>query len=237
MRPADDDSKHELSWQEVLLHRLRGSWHEIPTGDTTASAEELLGFAHPMSYFFVGRCIPELGANAIASHPLENEWETTPFDTGALAAGEDRLVTEPVLDAADWPAFVANQSYSNRDYEQPMSGWIADAFDTAVHYVDGVTPRRHAVPVVDLSACTGDDRIWTWEVRMQARRYTDSPVDVRQVYFQRGTRELYLDWVDDSLMLTVVEKQEHQDRVYAYSEEVEDAAIAMVEYLRGGVRV
>lgn len=236
MRPADDDSKHELTWQEVLLHRLRGSWNEIPTGERTATAEDLLGFAHPMSYFFVGRCIPELGANAIASYPLDNEWETTPFDTGALASGEARLVTEPVLAAADWPAFVASETYANQDYEQPMSEWIDDAFDSAVHYVDGATPSRHAVSAVDLAACSGDDRIWTWEVRMQARRYIESPVDVKQVYFQTGTQELYLDWIDDSMLLTAQEKLEHHDRVYAYSEEVEDAAIAMVEYLRGGVR-
>ena len=214
-----------------------GSWHEIPTGRNTALAEAALGFAHPMSYFFVGRCIPELGAHAVASTPLDGDWQTTPFDTGALASGEGRLVMDPVLTPADWPGFVADETFVNRDYEQPMSDWIADAFDSAVHYVDGQAPTRHAVGSVNLAACTGDDRIWTWEVRMRAQHYTPSPVDVKQVYFQTGTRELYFDWVDDTTLLTYAEKNEHQRLAYAYSEEVEDVPTAMIAFLKGGVLV
>lgn len=236
LRPEDDESKHELSWQEVLLHRLTGTWNEIPIGETTAAAERLLGFTHTMAYFFVGRCVPELGANAVASSPLDNTWETTPFDTGALAAGGNRIVTDPVIDRMDWPAFVARESYLNRDYERPMTDWVGVAFDSPDAYVRGETPAQHAVASVDIAACKGDDRIWTWEVRVHAPSYKASPVQVKQVFFQTGTRELYVDWMNASDLLTASEKSDHEGLVYAYSEEVDDAAIAMNEYLRGGVR-
>lgn len=234
MRPVREEEQHPLRWQELLFRRLTGRW-AIPSGDTTLTAEHVLGFPEPMTYFFVGRCVPEFGSNAIASGlPVEALCDgpfTTPFDTGALAKG-DRIAVSPVGDPHNCVEFVTSHTYVGREYVDPMSTWLAAAFESPTDYVEGKTPSAHAVPEIILGACRGDARIWTWEGRIPARDYVESPVDVRRVYFSDGTREPYIDWVRGTDLITKQEGRQHMRDVYAYSEEIGDAAIGMLDFLR-----
>jgi hypothetical protein len=235
MRPVREGERHPLSWQELLFRRLTGRWG-IPSGATTLDAERLLDFPVPMTYFFVGRCVPSFGSNTIASglhaQMVCDGPFTSPFDTGALAKG-DKIAVSPALDPANSGEFVKNHTYVGREYVDPMSAWLTAAFESPTGYAEGKTPTVHAVPEVNLGDCGGDARVWTWEGRIPAKDYVESPVDVRQVFFSEGTREPYLDWVRGTELVTKREGLQHMRDVYAYSEELGDAATGMLDFLRG----
>ncbi|MCV7357386.1 hypothetical protein [Mycolicibacterium fluoranthenivorans] len=188
-----------------------------------------------MTYFFVGRCVPKFGSNTIASGlPVEMACDgpfTTPFDTGALAKG-DKIAVSPALDPGKSAEFVTNHTYVGRKYVDPMAAWLATAFESPTDYADGKTPTVHAVPEITLEGCSGDARVWTWEGRIPAKDYEESPVSVRQVYFSEGKREPYIDWVRDTDLVTKREGRQHMRDVYAYSAELDDAAIGMLDFLR-----
>lgn len=234
MRPVREGERHPLSWQELLFRRITGRWN-IPSGETTLEAERRLGFRESMTYFYVGRCVPSFGSNTIASGlPAESACDgpfTSPFDTGAFAHG-DRIATSPAVATQDLGKFVTRHTYVGRDYVERMSDWLTAAFDSPTDYTDGKTPTTHAVADIVLEKCVGDARVWTWEGRIPTKDYAAPPVEVRRVYFSEGTRELYIDWVRSSDLVTKREGMQHMREVYAYSEEVDDAATGMLDYLR-----
>ena len=189
-----------------------------------------------MTYFFIGRCVPSFGSNAIASHPDRNAWPvralSTPFDTGALAKG-GKIAVEPELKAATCKAYVSNHTYVNEGYIDPMTTWLNTAFKSPTDYPDGRKPRHHAVSGIRLDQCAGDDRVWTWEGRLPTTDYPESPLPVRRVFFSSGSRQPYMDWVRATNLATMSERTMHMRQVYAYSDEVDDAALGMLDFLRG----
>jgi hypothetical protein len=199
-------------------------------------AERVLGFPEPMTYFFVGRCVPSFGSNTIATGlPAETVCDgpfTSPFDTGALAKG-GKIAVSPVLGPRNCGEFVKNHTYVGREYIDPMSAWLSTAFESPTDYAEGKTPTAHAVPEISLEESGGDTRVWTWEGRIPANDYAESPVNVRRVFFSEGTREPYLDWVRGTDLVTKREGIQHMRDVYAYSEELLDAATGMLDFLKG----
>ena len=188
-----------------------------------------------MTYFYVGRCVPSFGSNTIATGlPADVICDgpfTSPFDTGAVAKGG--LISASIALGSDSSGdFVANHTYFGRDYVDPMSSWLITAFDAPTDYAEGKTPTVHAVPEITLEDCSGDARVWTWEGRIPAKDYPEPPVEVRRVFFSEGTRELYIDWVHGSDLLTRREGLQHMRDVYTYSEELDDAATGMLDFLR-----
>lgn len=227
------DPKHTMAWQELLFRRLLGLFADVPTGVGTAAAEAALGFDEPMTYYYVGRCVPAFGHNVIASRPTLSTSSTTPFDTGALVDPRGWMATNPELDAVGRAALVTAHTYMGRDYEPQMDDWLAAAYSAPTEYVEGERPEHHAVPGVVLEECIGDARIWTWEGRLPAVDYDNPPTEPVVVLFASGTREPYIDWVQTSDLLTADERLTHMRDVYRYSEEVADPAPLMLEYLSG----
>lgn len=224
--------KHTMPWQELLLRRLLGLFENVPTGEGTKAAEDALEFPDTMAYYYIGRCVPSFGHNVVASRPVTDRSLTTPFDTGALVDSRGLIRTSPVLDAAGRVALVREFSYSGRDYEPHLDGWLEAAFAHPAEYITGARPSAHSVEAFLLEECTGDARIWTWEARIRATDYASPPTETVLVLFAAGTRERYLDWVLDTELLTAGERLTHVRDVYGYSEETIDPVPDMLEYLQ-----
>lgn len=236
MRPPEPDRTHELTWQELLFRRLTWRFEGIPTGDKTARAEEALEFPVRMTYFYVGRCVPDFGSNTVASWPLSSPALTTPFDTGSLAK-PGMIVSSPPLSDDDRGRFVVDHSFDVGSYAERMSAWLAEAYAEPSNYVSGVKPAHHAIPQIVLDECAGDQRIWTWEARLPADDYAVPPLQTRVIYFSEGIRELYVDWIEQTDLLMAEERMSHMEDIYSYSKEVDDAALGMLGHLRGELMV
>jgi hypothetical protein len=188
-----------------------------------------------MVYYYVGRCHPSFGSNAIASQLLEKDAgdssRVTPFDTGALAKG-DLIALSDDLANSDYGQFVTDNSFQGLDYVIPMCNWMKEAFDSPSDYARGEVPARHAVADIDLATSGGDERVWTWESRLPAVDYPTPPVAIQRIFFSIEHREPYLDWVRQFAPLSAAQKLAHMREIYAYSAEINDAVDGMNEFLR-----
>jgi hypothetical protein len=160
------ESEPNGGWRPVLFARLASQHDSLPTGTNTAAAEDGLGLERNC-YFYVGRCEPDMGDQAVVflrEHGPGNR--VTPFDTGGLWHGH--IVTDPPTDKKDLGDLVSRYSFKSDQYSKPMSDWVEQAFQSELGYASGVAPTRPFAKEIKIDGASGA-RHWTWEARIPLR--------------------------------------------------------------------
>jgi hypothetical protein len=157
------DSSPDKGWRQVLFARLTSRHSTLPTGPMTAVAEDGLGLGRHC-YFYVGRCEPEIGNQAVVfRRPKMQEARVTPFDTGGI--WHRHIVTDPPSPQAHLGDLVARHSFDCDRYRQPMRDWVGKAFNSELDYTSGIAPTHPFAPEIKVDASSGA-RHWTWEARV-----------------------------------------------------------------------
>jgi len=186
------DTGPESDWRPILFARLTVRYWSLMTGAKTREAEQGLGLG-TNCYFFIGRCEPEFGDEAVVFTPIPpTDGQATPFDTGGLWHGH--IETDPPLKLTDLPAFVCNYSWASDGYHEDMSRWLQQAFPSVDCYTSGQVPSVSIVPEIQLKMGQST-RHWTWEARMLVAAITSTTVLPLAAILTAAQYDLFSTWV------------------------------------------
>ena len=182
-----------LSWQEVVLHRLVGTYAALPQSTNTAAAELALGFP-ANSYFYLSR-VDDLYGRVLmvwrASDPGGKDWLVSPFDTGGYRSTYMSLL--PKLPAVHL-AFVQTYTWPARTGFIEFKHWLQHVYVCAYEYVTGRPPLRPFMSALPLKKNTPPS--WSFELRIPKRNLPDNVhLQLDAVFWQADDYEDFTDWI------------------------------------------
>lgn len=153
-------------WRQIVLHRLQGEYHKVPTSAKTREAELGLGLAGEHAYWFLARVETLYGRVLMAWRSTQSfpspETSVTPYDTGGMWHGHIEMPEISTPDAKR--RHVQTWTTSLAEATPMFQDWMREVYANAFEYVSGAAKPDYVLQdAVDPQQ--NSSLAWSWELR------------------------------------------------------------------------
>jgi hypothetical protein len=223
-------------WQDVLFHRLDGSYDRIQRSPRTKRAEEGLEIPASTYWYVYQACRPFVKVLTVSIPPADVTVcaaAVLPFDSGGFWYGKFR--TEPPIAPSERAAALASCARGVSEWRADFLEWTDAAYPTRDRYLTADKPTVSATSTFEPQYRSREDRrAWTWEAHVESSSFgaSSSPVVPTRVFVARGEHRAFERWLTEITTLPNADVDKLVDWWSESARVTEDPEAELTQFLR-----